>query len=914
VQALPFFSWRRIASAKSYDFQLAADVGFHTIVADGAVHTRNTFASVDKSLADGTYHWRVRAVDASDRAGAWSTTRTLVKHWTQAPQLAGPAGGQSVAYPGTPAVLRWSAVPYASKYRVVLATDPQLANSALPATIKSPVETAATAFTVPVALAGGTYYWGVTPLDNEGHPGARSVVESFTWAWQSAVQLNPVTDLAPQAGAQAGQVFQPELSWQPVAGAARYQVEIGTSSDFASGSKVCCDQPLLATSIQPVHTLPNTKTSYWRVRAVDVDGNPGAWSAGTSFTEMFDPAHTGPSDATPVTVDHLRLADNGGELSVGATTAAPVARWDDVPGASSYEVQMGPYQGGGCDYAPSLTSQSWDMRTATTAFNPLAPARTASPTPAGSAYTQGVGLDGNKRMISGQAYCVRVRARSDRDIKGGDVVSGWTQLGGGPSFTYQAPLAAPARSPLQAVASDYHAVGSVHGMPVFTWDAIPGAASYWVVVAKDELLTDVVDVGLTNVPAYAPRSPGGQPKTYPDATDAYYWAVVPAANPDGSGTSGADTEDAPQSFHKISAPPAGPSVSMPAPGVQPRFAWHSVLGARSYRVQVSQDPGFGTLLDDVTTDSTAYTSSSTYPADSTLYWRVRANDETNVGLSWAGGPTLARRLSAPDPGSGNPSAGSAIPVLTWSPVAGATSYDLHVDDLQQGAIKDFTVRSTAFAPTKFTGVGVVHWSVRANFPKVPSGEVHGPYSDPRAFTRLSPPPANVHGANPRGGVVVSWDPAVQARRYRVEISASSAFTSLVESGLTETTSFAPKLNAVAYAAGGTLYWRVATIDEANSYGGYTAGQFALPRGLRVSATGSVRKGMRGQITVTVTTAKGKAVKSAQVKASGGGVRVSKRTGRQGTVVLRVRPRRRGTITLNVSRSGYTPGSATINVG
>ena len=33
---------------------------------------RNTFASVDKTLADGNYFWRVRAIDKRDRAGRWT--------------------------------------------------------------------------------------------------------------------------------------------------------------------------------------------------------------------------------------------------------------------------------------------------------------------------------------------------------------------------------------------------------------------------------------------------------------------------------------------------------------------------------------------------------------------------------------------------------------------------------------------------------------------------------------------------------------------------------------------------------------------------------------------------------------------------------------------------------------------------
>src|SRR5206468_8339672 len=82
--------------------------------------------------------------------------------------------------------------------------------------------------------------------------------------------------------------------------------------------------------------------------------------------------------------------------------------------------------------------------------------------------------------------------------------------------------------------------------------------------------------------------------------------------------------------------------------------WTPADGAQKYRIQVSADPQFGDLLDDVVTASTSYTSSTPYPADTALYWRVRAEQlqvlqaaSERVELRWSATGTFRRRLPAP---------------------------------------------------------------------------------------------------------------------------------------------------------------------------------------------------------------------------------------------------------------------------
>ncbi|HSD76807.1 MAG TPA: hypothetical protein VLA98_05360, partial [Solirubrobacteraceae bacterium] len=131
VQALPSFRWRPVRGAAEYEFQLAADRRFGSIVlgtgaGKGAFRTGNTAATLDRTIPDGDYFWRARAVGPGGTAGRWSAVRALAKRWSAAPQLVAPTDDLTVSWPLAPLALQWTAVAHAVKYQVAIATDPAL--------------------------------------------------------------------------------------------------------------------------------------------------------------------------------------------------------------------------------------------------------------------------------------------------------------------------------------------------------------------------------------------------------------------------------------------------------------------------------------------------------------------------------------------------------------------------------------------------------------------------------------------------------------------------------------------------------------------------------------------------------------------------------------------------------------------
>jgi hypothetical protein len=912
VQALPSFTWKALKGADRYQFQLAGDRRFGSIVVGtgrgkGSFETRNTAATVDKTIPDGRYFWRVRGISAGGRASKWSATRTLIKAWSVAPRLETPVEGATVSWPSDPLVLRWSPVDHATRYLVSIATDSGLSNLVVGDASKPP-ETQGTVFALGSALAAGEYYWAVTPLDAEGHRGTPSRTAKFRWTWPSTVRQLGVTDLNGTA-----EVFDPQLSWAPVSGAARYQVEISTASGFPSGSVVCCSEPTTGTSLSPSKVLANNTGSgnepfgyLWRVRAIDPEGDAGAWSYGPGFDETY-----------PAQVGRLHLRDNLGDAPADADpstgvvdTSAPAIVWDQVPGASSYEVHVVPYvqvpstSTFVCNWSSS-SSDTWDVITAATAWTPLGSPGTHRPTGVLSDLTPAT--DGAHQPKDGASYCVRVRARRDRDAKTKEVVSDWTTIAGGNAAAFRFVAPATSGSTLTASAGDYlePGSGSQHPwMPLFTWKPLDGARGYFVVVARDAQFTKIVDVAFTNVPVYAPRR-GVNPWTYPDETTSYWWAVVPTALANGDIAPTPPTGNSPRTFTKSSTPtqpisPAGGQVV----AQQPAFHWTPTLGARSYTLQVAQDPSFGEPIATIQTDSTGYTSSATFPADSALWWRVRANDEIGTGLNWSSPQTFNRTLPPPTPVPGNPRVGSVIPELSWNAVEGAVSYDVHVDQ-PDGTKKDFTVGSTSFTPTKHYGTGTWSWKVRANFPTIGTQTVSGGYFPPLDFLRRLVPPAGAKGVRTSSRTLVTWNPDPSATEYRVEIADNDSFTKLIEWAKTQNTSWAPDLTKTAYRRGGRIYWRVAVVDSGDNVGAYVSGSFTLPRAPGITTAGTLRRGHRGTFTVRVKTTAGQALRKAKVTVSGAGVsRVTQRTGKKGTATFRVRPRRKGSVAVRVQARGY----------
>jgi hypothetical protein len=772
------FHWSAVRRVDHYQFELASDRKFNSPVLGGAGNfsTLSTSATLSHTLPDGTYWWRVRGVRTNGSVSRWST-HSFKKVWSPAPALLSPADGTSITFPTKPLLLSWTPVLGAVRYAVAVARDPKMTS------LVSGAQTVTTAasYIPPTTLADGTYYWAVVPIDADGHTGAASAVRSFTWGWPTSTQTN-LQDLVG-----APEFFDPLLSWAPVRGAVQYELDVNFSQDFNSSSRVY-SATTVATGFSPTHPFPNN-TYYWRVRPINAQGDKGVWTQGANFTQFFDtiPPLAGPT----VTGLHMRdeLGDTGPKPA-GWPTAVPILVWSPVAGASLYDLNIFSMTGGICDIQTAV--QNMRVVTPMTAWSPLGNGHGALPYPNPGATFEA----GGTLLSAGTHYCVRIRAEGDTDSAGTRVYGDYTFLND--AFTYQ-PNAPASGSVALPTSSDYlsPSAGIVSGQtPAYLWKPIAGANSYWIIIARDPTFMTLVDYAFTQIPAYVPRH------TIADETTSYYWAILPAANADGTGLPVVPGTGRPvdplnanaANFQKRSTPPTllSPTNGSQLAAIQPSFQWTPVRGARNYTLEVSTDPSFGTLLTNVQTSSTGYVSTTTYSAQSTLYWRVQANDGEAKALTWSSTGTFKQVLPIPQQLTGTTS-GDVVPALRWAPVDGAVGYDVRVV-LPGGSSKTFHVPVPAMVPVGLAGAGAFHWQVRADF----SGSAVGPYSALVSFERNLSPVTRTSLAQQPHALIFRWRGRPGLREYILQVSSRPDFSGGVETDETEGTTVASLLTSSAY--------------------------------------------------------------------------------------------------------------------
>jgi alpha-tubulin suppressor-like RCC1 family protein len=338
----PDFTWNSATNGVKYRIQIDTSSSFphpdQDVTLDAGVLTYTATA-----LAQGTFYWRVAALNYLDVQGKWSSSRPLIVDITppNVPTLSSPADNFLVR--GTPKY-SWSASSDASGYIFEYGNDSTVYTSPL-LTI--------TSFTPPTQ-AVGDWYWHVLAQDKAGN--------QSVWSLARKISIYPYLITTPVLVSPANgatlTTYAVKFSWNSVAHAANYQIQVDTLATFTDP---IYDGSGPVTSQLSAY-LPNG-TYYWHVRAMNANNDWSDWSA---YRKMIVHA---PADSTPPV--NPTIASETGGAGNGAWqngVSDPNFTWNGAKdgsgsGVAGYYVYWGP------DPQGLGTSATW---TAAAAYDPAA--------------------------------------------------------------------------------------------------------------------------------------------------------------------------------------------------------------------------------------------------------------------------------------------------------------------------------------------------------------------------------------------------------------------------------------------------------------------------------------------------------------------------------------------------------------
>jgi hypothetical protein len=256
-------------TARSYRIQVDDDSSFASPL-DTQVVDQATYTEYSKLYPDGTYYWRVQALDDQNQGLTWSSVQSFTKT-SPTVSTTSPVGGASV--PGT-TPFRWAAAPYAASYSIEVYRNNDVTLSSANRVLSATVKTTAYVPPTPLPASGTKYLWRVRRTDASNNPGPWSAPASF-FSTGAAPTL-----VTPKAGVYVknrSALFE----WTQVPGAASYSLNLSgpQTSKFTT----------VATAYAPTGALADGAYS-WSVTAYDAGGA----ALGTSATRSFKVDGTAP--------------------------------------------------------------------------------------------------------------------------------------------------------------------------------------------------------------------------------------------------------------------------------------------------------------------------------------------------------------------------------------------------------------------------------------------------------------------------------------------------------------------------------------------------------------------------------------------------------------------------------------------
>lgn len=322
---MPFtIAWSQVLDPAAinggYNWQVSTASNFSLLVAHDSTSPSVTQATVS-GLANGTYFWRVNAVNGTVETGPWSATRSFTVTGAGpaqlgAPTLNPPHGGTTQFHPWEAIRFSWSAVPGASTYTTEFSTDSRFPVSSPNYYSVTNIPGTSDGTLHDDSMPMGTWFMRVRALDADRVAGAASNVISFSVLYGNPV--GPPPSLISPTG-NPTLTLPVTFSWTDGYNpqSSGYEIQVSTSASF---STLVNPVPGL-TNPSIVYTDLPTGQLFWRVRSHQGDSSPT-----TSAVTAWSPTGTLTVSSAPVALASINLTRDplysGAEQSGGVQLTA----------------------------------------------------------------------------------------------------------------------------------------------------------------------------------------------------------------------------------------------------------------------------------------------------------------------------------------------------------------------------------------------------------------------------------------------------------------------------------------------------------------------------------------------------------------------------------------------------------------
>ena len=670
------FTWNTVLYATSYQIQFDSESPLTV--------TNNSYSRTFSTL--GSHSWKVKAINAAGES-SWSNASNFTVV-LGIPTLSSPANNSS-SYVGSTASFSWSSVAGATSYDLEF-------DSGLGTVTLSNV----TGISTNVALIpthAGIHTWHVR-AKNGSTDGAWSATRNFTVI---GIPLAPTTT-SPVNGATIYYDAATSFTWNASQNATSYRIQFDLET------------PITVSGTSYTRTFSSFGSHTWKVYASNDAGDSG-WSSIKTFTvDLGVPALSAPANTSTAYIN----------TTLNFT-------WTSVAGATSYDIEFDAGQGSASLSNVAITTKQWALVAASVGnhtwhvrarngsnFGQWSTTRnfivagipdipvTINPPAEGTVHYSALGVFAWNAVQNATSYLIQFDSEAPISVTGTIFPRTFNTM---VSHTWKVKAVNPAgESDWSTVKNFTVALGTpnltsptnasveyVGSTLEFSWTSVAGATSYDI-----EFDSGLGYAYLTNVSVTSFNMPLTISNVGP-----HTWHVRAKLNTTIGSWSASRS-------YTVAGIPTVPVTINPASGSSVTseqnvtFTWNGVATATSYKIQFDSEAP-------IIVSGTSYSRSFSTLGNHT--WKVLASNDAGDS-AWSSDKLFSVELGVPTltspANASNYYVGSTIN-FSWTPVTGATSYDIEFDaGMGYGSLTNVTSASLNLVLTNILA-GPHTWHVRA---------------------------------------------------------------------------------------------------------------------------------------------------------------------------------------------------------